>query len=78
MKAEDINKIRGKLYDDIIKVDVKYNVFCTYITTQRDNNPNRADKLISEATTQYNTIQHLYNQITDLINKIIIEEEYEF
>jgi hypothetical protein len=77
MRAEDINKIRRKLYDDIIRVDVKYNVFCTQITSNRDN-PNRADKLISEATRQYNTIQHLYNQITDLINKIIIEEEYEF
>jgi hypothetical protein len=74
MRVEDIIQIREKLNSDIMRVDVKYNLFCTYISIHKGNNEKRADKLISEATTQYKTIQHLYNQIIELIRQIIIED----
>jgi hypothetical protein len=67
-------KIKDKLNADIARVDVKFTCFCRYIDRHRHEHPNRAEKLINEATMQYNTIQHIYNQIIELINQITLKE----
>jgi hypothetical protein len=71
MNIENLEKIQNKLDGDIMRAEVKYLTFCDEIKSRSDENPQRADKLINSANTQYNTIQHIYEKIKKLINKII-------
>jgi len=65
-----ITELQDILNKDIINVDVKYRCFLSFIDNNyEEENRQRAEHLISMSATKYNTIQNVYNLITNLIKE---------